>query len=130
MVVDCGAPKTLIGERYLKLYTRKHNLEDSDLEKTTCKQRFKFGPSQVYVSTEKARIPIIMKVKDGYTEKIVDAFVIQAEVPFLLGLNTMKQWDAVLYMVIEEMIFRIFGITVKCVRNGGNHLAGSVLLTR
>ena len=122
IIVDCGAPKTLVGERYLKLYMRKHNLIDADLEKMTCKQRFKFGPSQVYTSTERAKIPIIMKVKDEYIKKIVDAFIIQAEVPFLLGMNTMKQWDTMLDMVSEELFFRTFGITVKCVRNGGSHL--------
>ena len=103
IIVDCGAPKTLVGERYLKLYMRKHNLIDADLEKMTCKQRFKFGPSQVYTSTDRAKIPIIMKVKDEYIKKIVDAFIIQAEVPFLLGMNTMKQWDTMLDMVSEEL---------------------------
>ena len=65
MVVDCGAPKTLIGEKHLKEYLKRHGLVDYDLEKVSCKQRFKFGPSQVYISTEKAKILIAMKVKNA-----------------------------------------------------------------
>ena len=88
LVVDCGAPKTLIGEKHLKEYMEHHSLVDEDVEKVPCKQRFKFGPSQTYISTEKAKVPIVMKVKNGFSKKIVEAFVIQAEVPLLLGLNT------------------------------------------
>ena len=62
MVVDCGAPKTLIGEKYLEKYLKEHGLENEDLEKVPCKQRFRFGPSQMYISTEKAKIPIAMKI--------------------------------------------------------------------
>ena len=122
MVVDCGAPKTLIGEKYLREYLREHNLENEDIEKIPCNQRFKFGPSQIYISTEKARIPIAMKSKDGYTRKFVEAFVIQADVPFLLGLNTMKQWRIMMDMESEELVFRAFDITVKMMRNDGGHL--------
>ena len=122
MVVDCGAPKTLIGEKYLREYLKEHGLENEDLEKVPCKQRFKFGPSQMYISTEKAKIPIAMKVNDGYTRKFVEAFVIQAEVPFLLGLNTMKQWRIMMDMESEELVFRAFDITVQMKRNDGGHL--------
>ena len=40
MVVDCGAPKTLIGETYLE-YMKQNNLKDNELEKTLCKLRFR-----------------------------------------------------------------------------------------
>ena len=122
LVVDCGAPKTLIGKKHLKEYMKHHSLVDEDVEKVPCKQRFKFGPSQTYISTEKAKIPIVMKVKNGFSMKTVEAFVIQAEVPFLLGLNTMKQWRVLMDMESEEMIFRSLNIDVKMVRNDGGHL--------
>ena len=34
MVVDCGAPKILIGEKYWKEYLKEHSLENEDLEKS------------------------------------------------------------------------------------------------
>ena len=40
MVVDCGAPKTIIGEPYLE-YMKQNNLKDNELEKTLCKLRFR-----------------------------------------------------------------------------------------
>ena len=53
MVVDCGAPKTLIGESYLHKYLKVNDLELENLSKVLCKQKFKFGPSQVFESTER-----------------------------------------------------------------------------
>ena len=122
MVIDCGAPKTLIGEKYLSEYMKRHSLNNEDLLKTPCKQGFKFGPSQVVVCTEKAVIPICFKVRDGFVQKSVEAFVIQADVPFLLGLNTMKQWQVLIDIESDEMIFRSFDINVKMSRNNGGHL--------
>ena len=61
MVVDCGAPKTLIGESYLCKYVKANGLELDCLTKVPCKQKFRFGPSQVFVSTEKVTIPITLK---------------------------------------------------------------------
>ena len=122
MVVDCGAPKTLIGEKYLVEYMHHHKLDNNDLEKIPCKQKFKFGPSQIFISTEKAIIPICFKVRNGFVRKSVEAFVIKADVPFLLGLNTMKQWRVLIDMECEEMCFRIFDFNVKMSRNVGGHL--------
>ena len=110
MVVDCGAPKTLIRDKHLKEYMRHHKLTNNDLEIYPCKQRFKFGPSQTFISKEKAIIPICL----------VEAFVIKAHVPFLLG--NMKHWRVLLDMESEEMEFRMFGINVGMSRNAGGHL--------
>ena len=92
MVVDCGAPKTLIGEKYLKEYLRVQNIDYSSLESAPCKQKFRFGPSQVYTSTEMLNIPIELSNNAGLQLQYISSYVIQADVPFLLGLNTMKEW--------------------------------------
>ena len=90
--------------------------------KEECRQKFRFGPSEVYVSREILRVPITVKVKDGFSTKYVDAYVVNANVPFLLGLNTMKEWGALLDIKSEEMIFKDLGIEVRVRRNYGGHL--------
>ena len=71
MVVDCGAPRTLIGERYLFEYLKNYNMEVNDLNRFPSKQKFKFGPSQVYLSVKKAEIPIVLKCKDVISKQSV-----------------------------------------------------------
>ena len=122
MVVDCGAPKTLIGEKYLKEYLRVQNIDYSSLESAPCKQKFRFGPSQVYTSTEMLNIPIELSSNAGLQLQYISSYVIQADVPFLLGLNTMKEWKALIDMEMEEMIFRTFDVSVKLNRNVGGHM--------
>ena len=122
MVVDCGAPKSLIGENYLNEYLNVHNIKREALEKVPCKQKFKFGPSQAYMSTEKLKIPIVLKCDDRVEQQLVESYVIEADVPLLLGLNTMKSWRALMDIESEEMIFRSFEMSVKMKRNEGGHL--------
>ena len=121
MVVDCGAPRTLIGENHLQAYVKCHSLSNDELTIIPCKQRFKFGPSQIFTSTEKAVIPIAFKVGDDFVRKFIEAFVVKADVPFLLGLDTMKQWRVMIDMEDEIMVFRSFEIDVKMSRNSGGH---------
>ena len=53
IVVACGAPKSLIGEKYLNEYLKVQNIIYEQLDRSPCKQNFRFGPSQGYISTEK-----------------------------------------------------------------------------
>ena len=122
LVADCGAPKTLIGRCYLDEYLKLQNLSKTDLEIVPYKQKFWSGPSHVNISKEKARIPIAVQSSDGISRQYSESYVIQADVPFLLGLNTLKQWRALIDMETEKMIFRTFDVTVKMLRNDGGHL--------
>ena len=91
MVVDCGPSTTLIRENYMKEYMKVEEI--LDVEKFSCKQKIRLGPSIVYNSMEIVKIQIIFRGDDeGLQQQYVEAFVIQADVPFLLGLNTMKKW--------------------------------------
>ena len=122
MVADCGAPKTLIGHNYLQEYLKFLNISVEELEIFPCKQKFRFGPSQVYISTEKIKIPIFVQSHDEISEKFIETYVIQADVPFLLGLDTMREWRALIDMETEQMIFRSFDLSIKMLRNNGGHL--------
>ena len=122
MVVDCGAPKSLIGEKCLSEYLKSNYCDKNDIERFRCKQKFKFGPSHIYLSTEKVNIPIMLEDKNIFAKQYVEAYVIQADVPFLLGLNTMKNWRVLMDMEKDEMIFREIDKNVKMIRNDGGHL--------
>ena len=82
MVVDCGAPKTVIGEKYMREYLKVQDI--SDVEKFSCKQKFRFGPSIVYDSTEIVKNLIICRGDDeDLQQKYVGASVIPADASLL-----------------------------------------------
>ena len=76
----------------------------------------------MYISTEKIKIPIFVQSHDEISEKFIETYVIQADVPFLLGLDTMREWRALIDMETEQMIFRSIDLSIKMVRNNGGHL--------
>ena len=53
---------------------------------------FKFGPSQVYTSTRSMKIPIVL----GDEVKEVEASIVHANIPFLLGRDYLDKWNCVL----------------------------------
>ena len=55
-------------------------------------------------------------------QQYVEAYVIQADVPLLLGLNTMKKWRTMVDLESEQLIFRSLDITVNLRRNNRGHL--------
>ena len=61
-----------------------------------------------------------MKIEDGYTTQFIKAYVIQAEIPFLMGTDTLKEWGAVIEMSGREINFTTIGIVVKQDKEGGD----------
>ena len=87
MVLDTGCPKSLVGRDWLKRYLQKNDLKMEELMVTTCSQKFRFGPSQVYTSKEIVSIPITVKEankKDVFKKTFIEVFVLGTEnVPLL-----------------------------------------------
>ena len=60
-ILDVGCPKSLVGKNWLNKYLMWKNLNMKHLKKRQCSQKFKFGPSKVYESTEIIEIPLNVK---------------------------------------------------------------------
>ena len=53
-----------------------------------------FGPSKSYVSTSLIELPILVTRLDGKEDVlIVQTYLVDAEVPFLCGKQTLKTWN-------------------------------------
>ena len=61
---------------------------------TTCKQPFVFGPSKRYISTLRIDLPILIVRRDGKEDVLtVPTYLVDAEVPFLCGKETLEDWN-------------------------------------
>ena len=63
-----------------------------------------------------------MSIEDGYMTQFVKVYVIQAEIPFLMGLETLEEWGAVINMSERDIYFETVGIVVKAGKEGEGHL--------
>ena len=72
-------------------------LEENGLcmEELNCQkdeQVFKFGPGKRYVSKEMMEFPVVVKGMDGKREELkIFAYVVGADVPFLIGRRTLEE---------------------------------------
>ena len=92
MVIDCGCPRSMVGKDWLNKYIAKHDLEMEDLEKTKCSQKFKFGPSQIYPSYAKVKLPIAVKElgNDNLIKRNIEVFILEADTIPLFAQPTMN----------------------------------------
>ena len=93
LVLDSGAPKTLVGLKHLHKYLEHNGLHLQDLETSSCKQRFKFGSGDIYVSEKKVFVPVVLKGQNSTVPKKIEAYVIDASIPFLIGLDFQEPMD-------------------------------------
>ena len=78
----------------MKQYLEEFNLEIEDMKSVSCNQPFVFGPSKRYVSTSLVELPILITRLDGKEDVlIVQTYLVDAEVPFLCGKQTLETWN-------------------------------------
>ena len=89
MIIDTGCPKTLSERNLVEQYCEKNNIIMKELETKKCKQKFRFGPSQVYVSEEIVTLPITLEGNDNqvsFVRLYINNYRVEAKhVPLLCG---------------------------------------------
>lgn len=90
-VVDCGAPKTVAGKRWMDSYIA--TKDDNFIVKLKKEnERFKFGPSKIYTSENSHEI----EVEIGKLKTTIKVSVVNADIPLLLGLDYQRLWGIVM----------------------------------
>ena len=78
----------------MEQYLQEFNLTIDQMVSTTCKQPFVFGPSKRYISTLRIDLPILIVRRDGKEDVLtVPTYLVDAEVPFLCGKETLEDWN-------------------------------------
>ena len=79
MLVDCGAPKSVVSTGWIEGYLKDMKVDESDIERKSCCRRFRMGDT-MYLSEIEIRFPIVLKTDDGeYIKRKVTAYIIEAK---------------------------------------------------
>merc|ERR1712237_35299 len=91
MIIDSGAPVSLVSNAWLKNYMAEAKVGDERIKQESNSRRFRLGKT-LYISTKKVTFPIVMKTDDNdLLKRDVTANVIESnEVNFLCGEETLK----------------------------------------
>ena len=98
MILDLGAPVSVTGVPWMNQYLAGFGLEIENLKSVSCNQPFVFGPSKRYVSKSLVELPILVTRMDGKEDVLkVQTYLVDAEVPFLCGKQTLESWNFNIY---------------------------------
>ena len=98
MVLDPGAPVSIVSRDWLRRYLEKVRAGEEDLEKSSDAKRFRLGET-VYVSEERMTMPFWMRTETGelMREEVKANIIDSEEVGFLCGEETLRDWKAILH---------------------------------
>ena len=116
MIIDIGAPYSLVGKEWMRKYLDEQKMEIDDLEKVWYSKRFRFGPGKIYQAETRYKIPFLVKSEDD-TEVVLEADVyeVDASVPLLCGKDSLENWN-----VNIDLRERILGIKMQFDKKGEN----------
>ena len=84
-ILDSGCPLSVCGRRWIEKFVQQYG-KDSILRRVKEEERFKFGSSKIYDSTER----VTLKVRMEDNTWVIKCSVIQLDIPLLLGNDFMK----------------------------------------
>ena len=92
MIVDSGAPMSIVIAGWLEKYLKEMEVDARYIEEKSCNRRFRFG-EKVYKSHKEVTIPIVLKFRDeDYVRKNISVNIIDREKDFFLcGFKTLRE---------------------------------------
>ena len=114
IIVDSGCPRSLMGDKEFDKLKESLKLESKHVKE----ERFKFGPSRIYVSKVKAIVPL--ELGDNVTVK-VEFFVVKGNIPILLGNDIMVPLGGKLHLDLNKLELKKLGKEILLEKTPGGH---------
>ena len=127
MIIDIGCPRSLLGMKEYKRLLK--SLSPSQLERLReykASEKFRFGPSRTYDSWLKVEIPLDF---DG-VEIDASFFVVDGDVPILIGNDLLKPLGAIIYTETGVLQFSKLGVQIAMTETRGGHFVVPVNNTK
>ena len=107
MLVDCGAPKSVVDREWIEGYLKDMKVDESEIKRRSCYRRFRMGET-TYLSEVQITYPIVLKTEDGeYMKRRVIGYIINAErVNFLLGKESSRDLDIMIDVPGDRIVFK------------------------
>ena len=121
VLIDCACPTTVAGEQWIMAFIQKLSPEDKKRVKLEKSERmFKFGGGE----KRKSKCLLEFPCNLGGKNIRLRSEVIDAEIPLLLGNNSLEKADAVLH--IGQKKAEIFGETLEMKKTDSGHYSLSI----
>ena len=121
-LIDSGSPKTVSSERFIKKYMKDHDLSEEHVSRRSVDESFKFGPSKTFPCKEIVELPIHLQDEDG--KRVIEEIgvhIVEAEIPFLLGMESLEERGAVIDIADNTVTFKKSGNKFRMRKTLGGH---------
>ena len=120
MILDIGCPRSLMGE---KEYKKLKASTEGPISEFSSSEKFRFGPSRIYGSTKRIELPL--KIEDFE----IDAkfFIVDGDVPILIGNDILEPLGGVIDMDERVLDFKRLEKSAKMLKTKGGHYIIPVL---
>ena len=115
-VIDSGCTKTVVGRNWVNQYVETLNKKEKTIMAAVeqCNTPFRFGDGRETMSKEKIKIPGCI----GKHNILIEANVVDCELPLLLSKPSLKKAGAVIDFVNDKMLFNGETITLLECKSG------------
>ena len=114
IIVDSGCPRSLMGDQEFKLLRDRFRIKKKKMRET---EKFKFGPSRIYKSDFKAGL----NLRIGMESINVEFYIIDGNVPILLGNDVLEPLDANIKIGKRELEFGKLNNHISLLKTPGGH---------
>ena len=123
MILDSGAPLSIVGSNWFENYIKVARVKSEDISYKDSARRFRLGET-LYTSKKEVKFPIVMKIEENdYIRREVKANVIDFDgISILCGLNTMTDWDTSIRFRRRELEFVEQGKNTPLTISVGGHM--------
>ena len=107
ILLDSGAPKSVVGQEWFKEYIQENDMNESDIKKTNVQETFKFGAGGLFESKSQVEIPFKVRDKKGNkTEVRLKTCIVDHDIPFLCGRDNIENLGVVIDFGRKTVIFK------------------------
>ena len=114
IIVDSGCPRSLMGDKEYEMLRRNFRTEEKEIKRN---ERFRFGPSRVYESEFKAKLPMRL----GDTRLDMEFFVVKGNIPILLGNDMMKPLEGSINLKESKLELKKVNKSIEMIETSGGH---------
>ena len=107
ILLDSGAPKSVVGQEWFQEYIQENNLKESDIKKQNVTETFKFGAGGLFESKIQVEIPFKIKDNEGDISEVkMKTCIVDHDIPFLCGRDNIENLGVTIDFSQKTIVFK------------------------